>query len=122
MHPTESNSRSMKMTAAALTLALLSALLLIASRPARSQTYSVLYSFTGKPDGANPYAGVASDKTGNVYGTTYVGGIDNLGTASKFLQAVAKPSCTAFKGGSGDGANPHAGVTLDKKGNLYGIT
>ena len=122
MHPTESNSRSTKMPAAALTLALLSALLLIATRPAHAQTYSVLYSFTGKPDGANPYAGVALDKKGNLYGTTYVGGVDNLGTVFKILTSGGETVLYSFKGGSGDGANPHDGVTLDKQGNLYGTT
>ncbi len=110
------------MPAAALTLALLSALLLIATRPAHAQTYSVLYSFTGKPDGANPYAGVALDKKGNLYGTTYVGGVDNLGTVFKILTSGGETVLYSFKGGSGDGANPHDGVTLDKQGNLYGTT
>ena len=85
------------MPAAALTLALLSALLLIATRPANAQTYSVLYSFTGTPDGANPYAGVALDKQGNLYGTTYVGGVDNLGTVFKIPTSGGKPSCTALR-------------------------
>src|SRR5690242_19614565 len=34
----------------------------------------VLYSFTGRVDGKNPYAGVMRDSTGNLYGTTYGGG------------------------------------------------
>jgi uncharacterized repeat protein (TIGR03803 family) len=122
MHSAESNSRSTKMPAAALTLALLSALLLIATRPAHAQTYSVLYSFTGKPDGANPYAGLALDKQGNLYGTTYVGGVDNLGTVFKIPSSGGETVLYSFKGGSGNGGNPHAGVTLDTQGNLYGTT
>jgi uncharacterized repeat protein (TIGR03803 family) len=35
---------------------------------------TVLYSFTGGTDGANPNAGLIFDKQGNLYGTTYYGG------------------------------------------------
>jgi uncharacterized repeat protein (TIGR03803 family) len=33
-----------------------------------------LYSFTGQSDGGSPYFGVILDATGNLYGTTSVGG------------------------------------------------
>ena len=40
--------------------------------PAGQET--VLYTFTGGADGANPYAGVVRDPAGNLYGTTQFGG------------------------------------------------
>jgi hypothetical protein len=38
-----------------------------------AQTFTTLYSFTGR-DGELPQAGVVRDKAGNVYGTTWWGG------------------------------------------------
>jgi uncharacterized repeat protein (TIGR03803 family) len=52
----------------------------LAARPARpvavrdSGAYTVLYAFTGQPDGAVPQGGVAMDNAGNIFGTTASGG------------------------------------------------
>ncbi len=35
---------------------------------------SVLYTFTGTPDGAQPFAGITFDRKGNLYGTTILDG------------------------------------------------
>jgi uncharacterized repeat protein (TIGR03803 family) len=51
-----------------------SALLLIAAHPAQAQTLTVLYNFTGAPDGDNPDASLVFDNAGNIYGTTTYGG------------------------------------------------
>ena len=64
----------------ALILAVLSALLLIAARPAQAQTEKVLYTFTGGVDGGQPYAGVIFDSAGNLYGVTQYGGAYGQGT------------------------------------------
>ena len=42
--------------------------------PDGTWTESVLHSFTGGADGANPVAGLISDAAGNLYGTTENGG------------------------------------------------
>ena len=39
---------------------------------------SVLYSFSGGTDGSTPYNGVIFDNAGNLYGTTYVGGLSSV--------------------------------------------
>ncbi len=46
-------------------------------------TQTVLYSFLGpsNSDGANPFAGLIMDSSGNLYGTTQYGGASNQGTA-----------------------------------------
>ena len=42
--------------------------------PPGSAKFSVLYSFTGGSDGGSPQAGLVSDTSGNLYGTTELGG------------------------------------------------
>src|SRR5271165_6495671 len=44
---------------------------------------TVLYNFTGPPDGALPYAGLVQDAQGNLYGTTGAGGASGRGTVFK---------------------------------------
>ncbi|MFZ0815078.1 MAG: choice-of-anchor tandem repeat GloVer-containing protein, partial [Candidatus Sulfotelmatobacter sp.] len=51
------------------------------SQPAQSQTYKVIHNFTGKgKDGATPFGGPVLDHEGNLYGTTYTGGIYGSGS------------------------------------------
>jgi len=93
----------------------------------RKGVETVLYSFTGKPDGANPVAGLAIDKAGNLYGTTTAGGSSGNGTVFKLaIPAVTGGEWTeevlhSFGTGT-DGTIPIAGVTFDASGNLYGTT
>jgi uncharacterized repeat protein (TIGR03803 family) len=86
-----------------------------------------VYLFTGGAGGTNPYSGMAMDKAGNFYGTTYYGGASNLGTVykltlgknNKYTQSVLY----SFKGGVTDGAYPYyAAPILDAKNNIYGTT
>jgi uncharacterized repeat protein (TIGR03803 family) len=99
------------------------------SGPAHSYTESVLYSFAGAPDGANPYSsGLVQDAQGNLYGTTAAGGdascSGTIGTGCgivfKLDTAGNEIVLHSFTGP--DGAVPYAGVVLDAQGNLYGTT
>jgi uncharacterized repeat protein (TIGR03803 family) len=95
---------------------------IVATESAQSQTFSVLYSFTGSPDAANPIASLIRDAAGNPYGTTYSGGPSDLGTVFK-LDATGKETVLyAFTGTGGDGEHPTAGLITDARGNLYGTT
>jgi uncharacterized repeat protein (TIGR03803 family) len=80
---------------------------------------TVLYSFTGGADGANPYAGVVPDSAGNLYGTTYNGGGSKAGVVYKVSPSGQETVLYTFTGGT-DGGNPYAGVIFDSSGNLYG--
>ena len=80
---------------------------------------TVLYSFTGFPDGASPYAGVVQDSAGNLYGTTGAGGAFGYGTVYKLDSSGVETVLHSFNGGT-EGAYPCAGLTLDATGNLYG--
>ncbi len=89
-------------------------------------TESVLYSFSGGPDGAYARYGVISDTKGNLYGTTGVGS-GNSGVVFELTPTVNKKIVTwaetvlwTFSGG-GDGGDPTAGLTLNG-GVLYGTT
>ncbi len=82
---------------------------------------TVIYTFTGQPDGAKPYAGLILDGSGNMYGTTTEGGAANRGTVFKIDPSGTETIIHSFKGGA-DGAAPYGGVVMDSAGNLFGTT
>ena len=86
-----------------------------------SGSFSVLYAFNGSSDGFSPYAGLLRDASGNLYGTTSRGGSQDGGTVFKLTPAGKKTTLHSF-GLDNDGADPMAGLVMDKDGNLYGTT
>jgi uncharacterized repeat protein (TIGR03803 family) len=87
-------------------------------------TENVIYSFSG-PDGAAPFGGLVFDNSGNLFGTTYGGGINNLGTVFELTYVVGvgwtEHVLYSFQN-AGDGENPFGGLIFDSAGNLYGTT
>jgi uncharacterized repeat protein (TIGR03803 family) len=67
-------------------------------------TETVLYSFTGGADGAEPYAGLLRDSAGNLYGTTVFGGASNWGVVFK-LNKTGETVLHSYTGGA-DGGGP----------------
>jgi len=84
-------------------------------------TETVLYRFSDVPDGSSPMDGVALDAAGNIYGTTWLGGVYSFGTVFKLNSNGNETVLHSFAGGS-DGANPLAAPVLDVSGNMYGVT
>jgi uncharacterized repeat protein (TIGR03803 family) len=87
---------------------------------------TVLHRFTGGTDGAFPYAGLIRDGSGNLYGTTVMGGNTTCnsgygcGTVFK-LDATGKKTIL-HRFNRTDGASPYAALLRDAAGNLYGTT
>jgi uncharacterized repeat protein (TIGR03803 family) len=86
---------------------------------------TTLYAFKGQPDAGFPYGALAFDSHGNLYGTTYYDGANDLGSV---YQLAHQPDGSwkesvlySFQGGR-DGAGSISNVVFDKNGNLYSTT
>jgi uncharacterized repeat protein (TIGR03803 family) len=108
---------------------------------ASSPHESLLYSFQGYntangQDGANPTSDLISDEQGNLYGTTFGGGMCLLGhhesSPCGIVFELSPPTSTGgawtetilyeFGTNFGDGSDPNSSLLRDKHGNLYGTT
>jgi uncharacterized repeat protein (TIGR03803 family) len=104
----------------------------LVGQPAQAQSYTfkVLHTFHGAPNDGQGPDGLATDVSGNLYGTTGSGGrgrgicasffVDGCGTAFKLDKSGTKIWQHSFQLPTGIG--PVAGLLRDKAGNLYGTT
>jgi uncharacterized repeat protein (TIGR03803 family) len=81
---------------------------------------TVLYTFSGAPDGRYPDSSLIRDRAGNFYGTTQVGGAADSGVVFKLSKDGVLNVLHAFAGGD-LGGDPVGGVIRDSAGNLYGV-
>ena len=84
---------------------------------------TVLYSFTGAPDGEDPDKNLTFDISGNIYGTTFEGGTNNEGAVFELTPSgggYKEAIIHSFSSGT-DGKGPE-GVVFDTAGNVYGTT
>jgi uncharacterized repeat protein (TIGR03803 family) len=87
---------------------------------AGTHVFSTLATFNGS-NGANPFGVLIADTAGNLYGTTFRGGVNNGGTVFE-VAAGTHLFATLASFDVGDGYGPVAGLTVDAAGNLYGTT
>jgi uncharacterized repeat protein (TIGR03803 family) len=83
----------------------------------------VLHSFAqNMVDGFSPSFGrLVRDTAGNLYGTTWQGGVNDRGTVFKLAKSGVESVLFSFDHGN-EGYNPIGSLILDKYGNLYGTT
>ena len=115
-------------TAGLVSFAALAAILTIVP-VAQAQTFTLLHTFMGPPDGASPASGLAADAAGNLYGTTEYGGNTmhcdfSCGTVYRVARSGSGwITSTIYKFMDGaDGANPIGRVIFGPDGALYGTT
>jgi uncharacterized repeat protein (TIGR03803 family) len=86
--------------------------------------FETLYTFTDGSDGGRPYVGMIFDQAGNLYGTTYQGGVNMAGVVFELTpndhggwnEKVLHPFDVE------DGMFPQGVLVFDKSGNLFGTT
>ena len=109
------------------------ALVIVLSTLASAQQYKVLWNFASFPvgDGAFPQGNLVFDGSGNLYGTTKEGGVNNSGSVFELSpnssggwdETVLYSFCSVQNGyPCADGAIPETGLVIDLAGNLYGTT
>jgi uncharacterized repeat protein (TIGR03803 family) len=117
-------------------LTILTAILMLAGRGLSAELKEkILHRFVGSSDGSNPQAGLISDKSGNLYGTSYYGGTGGCNVNYEFYGCGTVFELSPKSGGlwtetvlynfansPTDGQYPVAGLVLDQAGNLYGAT
>ena len=86
----------------------------------------VVHRFAGGVDGAYPGSNLIADASGNLYGTTELGGGSGCngsgcGTVFKLAPDGSETVLHAFAGGS-DGSGPSSSLAANSSGNLYGTT
>ena len=87
-------------------------------------TETVIYSFRGTDDGADPLGDLGMDAAGNLYGTATFGGTLGYGTVFKLVRSAGGYTFNllySFTNGA-DGGMPQGNVVLDSAGNLYGAS
>jgi uncharacterized repeat protein (TIGR03803 family) len=89
-------------------------------------TYSLVHEFGSGANGSVPTGGVIFDNAGNLYGATGYGGPGSCGCGVVYKLTPRTDGTWnysvlhSFSGA--DGVEPTAGLTFDRKGNLYGTT
>ncbi|MBV9102454.1 MAG: hypothetical protein JO060_02625 [Candidatus Eremiobacteraeota bacterium] len=86
----------------------------------------MLHAFSGRPDGAFPYAGLLAGQHGEFFGTTVAGGVIgpsgyDAGVVYEISASGKEKVLYSFQGGN-DGLSAQGTLIADSSGNLYGVT
>lgn len=91
-----------------------------------SWTEAVVHNFGNGTDGQNSIAGLVFDRVGNLYGTTYWGGIHGYGTVFEMSPRAGggwtETVLHSFNDNGIDAVGSAADLPLDSSGNIYGAT
>lgn len=90
---------------------------------------ATIYNFGGtfSGDAEEPYGLLSIDRSGNLYGTTHIGGSSNIGAVYKLTPphggtgAYTETVIYSFTGGA-TGCHPDGNLLLDRSGQIYGTT
>jgi len=87
--------------------------------------FKTIYSFKGQADGSFPYGALLFDASGNIFGTTYYGGANNIGSVYELSRRPIgeweEKVLYSFRDGT-NGNSPISNLVFDSAGNLYGTT
>jgi len=83
-----------------------------------SGVITALVSFDGT-HGSQPMGKLVMDSSGNIFGTTRIGGANSDGTVFEIVSGSGSITVLASFAGA-NGSNPRGGVALDGSGNIYG--
>ncbi|MDB5333984.1 MAG: hypothetical protein JWP03_5135 [Phycisphaerales bacterium] len=88
---------------------------------AGSRTVTTLASFNSST-GSDPIGGLAVDSSGDLFGTTQLGGAHSVGTVFEIVAGSGTITTLASFDSSTTGDASYAGLLVDSSGNLYGTT
>jgi uncharacterized repeat protein (TIGR03803 family) len=87
---------------------------------------TILHSFTSSGDGSFPSSELTVDEAGNLYGTTLVGGANNLGAVYQLSPPASEgdtwTETVIFSFSGSDGTLPFGRLEMDQNGVIYGTT
>jgi uncharacterized repeat protein (TIGR03803 family) len=91
--------------------------------PSPTQSYRVIYNFTGGADGGAPSTGLVTDAAGNLYGTASYGGASGGGTVFKLTPGDSGWRFNRLYSFTGaNGSEPNSTLVRGPDGRLYGTT
>lgn len=103
-------------------LAIVCTLIFVTAIFSQAQTFTVLYNFSNRLDGANPIAGVTIGGPGSLYGTTNGGGANGRGTVYHLGLRGSSWQLTPLFEFNDALLESYSGVVFGPNGILYGTT